>query len=108
VKNDNIPQNDWEQHDQSNALWEYVRSLSPETMNRLSQPESAEVFQIIEHNVVGLLGSLPNENFDVEVSTSRESLGRMLASAMMSGYFLRNVEQRKTFEDSFLTTKADT
>ena len=107
MKNNNIPQNGWEQDDQSNALWEYVRSLSPETMTRLSQPESAEVFQIIEHNVVGLLGSLPNENFDVEVSTSRESLGKMLASAMMSGYFLRNVEQRKTFEDSLLTSKAD-
>lgn len=107
MKNDNIPQNDWEQYDQSNALWEYVRSLSPETMTRLSQPESSEVFQIIEHNVVGLMGSLPNENFDVEVSTSRESLGKMLASAMMSGYFLRNVEQRKTIEDSWLTTNAD-
>ena len=107
MKNDNIPQNDWEQYDQRNALWEYVRSLSPETMARLSQPESPDVFQIIEHNVVGLLGSLPNENFDVEVSTSRESLGKMLASAMMSGYFLRNVEQRKTIEDSWLTTNAD-
>ena len=107
MKNDNIPQNDWEQYDQRNALWEYVRSLSPETKARLSQPESPDVFQIIEHNVVGLLGSLPNENFDVEVSTSRESLGKMLASAMMSGYFLRNVEQRKTIEDSWLTTNTD-
>lgn len=107
MENNNIPQKNFEQDEQTNALWEYVRSLSPETMTRLSQPESPEVFQIIEHNIVGLLGSLPNENFDVEVSTSRESLGRMLASAMMSGYFLRNVEQRKTFEDSLLTTKPD-
>lgn len=107
MNNNNSPQNSFDQDEQSNALWEYVRSLSPETMTRLSQPESSEVFQIIEHNVVGLLGSLPNENFDVEVSTSRESLGKMLASAMMSGYFLRNVEQRKTFEDSLSTTNTD-
>ena len=107
MENNSSPQNNFDQDEQSNALWEYVRSLSPETMTRLSQPESSEVFQIIEHNVVGLLGSLPNENFDVEVSTSRESLGKMLASAMMSGYFLRNVEQRKTFEDSLLTTNTD-
>ena len=107
MKNNNIPEYGNENEDQSNALWEYVRSLSPEMMSRLSQPESPEVFQIIEHNIIGLLGSLSNENFDVEVSTSRESLGKMLASAMMSGYFLRNVEQRKTFEDSLLTTKTD-
>ena len=107
MQNNSSPQNNFDQDEQSNALWEYVRSLSPETMTRLSQPESSDVFQIIEHNVVGLLGSLPNESFDVEVSTSRESLGKMLASAMMSGYFLRNVEQRKTFEDSLLTTNTD-
>jgi hypothetical protein len=28
-------------------------------------------------------------------------LGRLLASAMMSGYFLRNAEQRMGFEQSF-------
>ncbi|WP_208346214.1 DUF760 domain-containing protein, partial [Aetokthonos hydrillicola] len=30
--------------------------------------------------------------------TNRENLGRLLASAMISGYFLRNAEQRMNFE----------
>lgn len=84
----------------SDSLWQYVQSLSPETITHLSKPSSAEVFQIMERNIVGMLGSLPSEHFEVTISTSRENLGRLLASAMMSGYFLRNAEQRMVFEKS--------
>lgn len=81
-----------------NLLWQYVKSLSPETVNHLSKPNSPEVFQVMERNIVGLLGNLPSEHFGVTITTSRESLGRLLASAMISGYFLRNAEQRMNFE----------
>lgn len=85
----------------SNLLWHYVQSLSPETIAQLSKPDSGEVFQVMERNIVGLLGGLPPEHFGVTISTSRENLGRLLASAMISGYFLRNAEQRMTFETAF-------
>ncbi|ERN41993.1 protein of unknown function (DUF760) [Rubidibacter lacunae KORDI 51-2] len=83
------------------SLWHYVRSLTPELVERLSQPDSPETFQVMERNIIGLLGGLPTEQFDVSINTSREHLGRLLASAMMSGYFLRNAEQRFQFEQSF-------
>lgn len=83
-----------------NLLWHYVQSMNPETVAQLSKPSSTEVFQVMERNIVGLLGNLPSEHFGVTVTTSREHLGRLLASAMMSGYFLRNAEQRMTFEKS--------
>ena len=54
----------------------------------------------MEQNVIGLLGSLPSEHFNVTISTSRDHLGKLLASAMMSGYFLRNAEQRLNLEQS--------
>ncbi|MEM7726794.1 MAG: DUF760 domain-containing protein [Cyanobacteria bacterium P01_A01_bin.45] len=85
----------------NNLLWQYVKSLSPEVVNQLSKPASYEVFQVMERNIVGLLGNLPPENFDITVNTSRESLGHLLASAMISGYFLRNAEQRMNFEEAF-------
>jgi hypothetical protein len=84
----------------TNLLWQYVQSLSPETIAQLSKPTSPEVFQVVERNIIGLLGGLPSEHFDVTITTSREQLGRLLASAMMSGYFLRNAEQRLAFEQS--------
>ena len=83
-----------------NLLWQYVQSLSPETVTQLSKPTSGEVFQVMERNIVGLLGNLPSEHFGVTITTNRENLGRLLASAMISGYFLRNAEQRMGFEKS--------
>lgn len=79
--------------------------MSPETVAHLSKPASSEVFQVMERNILGLLGNLPSEHFGVTITTSRENFGRLLASAMMSGYFLRNAEQRMTFERSLLGTE---
>lgn len=86
------------QPDDNNNFLEYLQSLTPETISQLSKPQSQEVFQVMERNIMGMLGSLPSEHFGVMVSTNRENLGRLLASAMMSGYFLRNAEQRMDFE----------
>ncbi len=82
-----------------NMLWQYVQSLNPETISQLSKPSPSAV-QVIERNIVGMLGTLPSEHFGVTITTSRENLGRLLASAMMSGYFLHNAEQRMAFEES--------
>lgn len=80
--------------------------MSPETITQLSNPASSEVQQMMEHNIIGLLGGLPSQHFDVEITTNRESLGRLLASAMMSGYFLRGAEQRMEMERSFVLADA--
>jgi hypothetical protein len=87
-----------------NSLLQYVKSMEPDTINQLSRPDSSEVMQVMEHNVIGLLGGLPSSQFDVSVTTNRENLGRLLASAMMSGYFLRGAEQRLAFEERFSNT----
>ncbi len=83
-----------------NGLWQYVQSLSQDRISQMSKPQSNEVFQVMERNIIGLLGNLPPEHFGVSVSTNREHLGRLLASAMMSGYFIRNAEQRMNFEQT--------
>ena len=91
----------------SNQFLSYVQSLSPEAIAQLSRPASADVFQVMERNIVGLLGALPPDSFNVMITTSREDLGRLLASAMMSGYFLHNAEQRMAFEKSLASTITD-
>jgi hypothetical protein len=87
---------------QPNSLMQYVQSMSPETIAQLSRPVSPEVLQAMEHNVIGLLGGLPSQEFDITVTTSRENLGRLIASAMMNGYFLKAAEQRLSFEQSMM------
>ncbi len=86
--------------DSKNVLSQYLQTMSPEVIAHLSRPGSPEVFQVMEQNIIGLLGGLPSEYFNVSITTNRENLSRLLASAMMSGYFLRNAEQRMAFERS--------
>lgn len=82
-----------------NKLWRYVRSMPPETVAQLSQPD-ADVAQLMEYNLLQMLGGLPSEQFDVTITTDRENLSRLLASAMMNGYFLYKAKQRMEFEKS--------
>lgn len=85
---------------ETNHLWEYVQSLAPEVVEKWSRPTSPEARQVMERNILGLLGHLPAEHFQVQITVDREHLGRLLASAMVSGYFLRNAEQRYTLDHS--------
>jgi len=85
-----------------NALVQYIHSLHPDIVSRLSKPENKDVLRIMEQNIGGLLGHLPEGPFNVEITTNRDHLGRLLASAMMGGYFLRTAEQRMDMEQSLL------
>lgn len=84
---------------QANQLLQYLQSQSPEILARVAKSVSPEIQQIISHNVQGLVGMLPSENFNVKIVTDRDNLAGILASAMMTGYFLRQMEQRMQLED---------
>jgi DNA-binding GntR family transcriptional regulator len=85
----------------SNNLWQYLQTMEPETVTQMSKPASEEVIEVMERHIVSLLGALPPDQFGVMITTSREHLGRLVASAMMNGYFLKTVEQRLAVEKSF-------
>ncbi|WP_017314466.1 DUF760 domain-containing protein [Mastigocladopsis repens] len=77
-----------------NQLLKYLQHQPPEVLARVAQSVSPEIKQIISQNVQGLVGMLPAENFNVQITTDRDNLAGLLASAMMTGYFLRQMEQR--------------
>jgi CheY-specific phosphatase CheX len=81
-----------------NALLKYLQHQSPEILAQVARSASPDVKQIISHNVQGLVGMLPSEGFNVKITTDRENLAGLLASAMMTGYFLRQMEQRMELE----------
>jgi hypothetical protein len=83
----------------TNALQTYVQGLDMDAIARLSHP-SEEVGRLMNQNLLGMLGTLPSSQFNVVMTTSREDLGQLLASAMMYGYFLRGAEQRMTFDQT--------
>ena len=46
---------------------------------------------------------LPTEQFEIKVTSSRDQFASLLASAMMTGYFLRQMEQRKELEETLVS-----
>lgn len=84
---------------QANPLLTYLQHQSPEVLARVAKSVSPDIKQIISHNVQGLVGMLPSESFNVKITTDRDNLAGLLASAMMTGYFLRQMEQRMQLED---------
>ncbi|NJL87013.1 MAG: DUF760 domain-containing protein [Leptolyngbyaceae cyanobacterium SM1_1_3] len=89
---------------QANQLLKYLQHQPPEVLTRVAQSVSAEIKQIISQNVQGLVGVLPTEGFNVQINTDRENLAGLLASAMMTGYFLRQMEQRMELEESLASS----
>lgn len=87
------------QEDRINPLLQYLQNQSPEILSHVAKSASPEIKQIISHNVQGLVGMLPSESFNVKITTDRDNLAGLLASAMMTGYFLRQMEQRMHLED---------
>lgn len=84
---------------EKNELLHYIQSLSPETIAQMSQPKP-EVARIIEQDLRHMLGILPAEHFDIDITTSREELAHILTEAMLRGYFLYNAQQRMAIENT--------
>lgn len=89
-----------------NALLTYLQNQNPDILAAVAQSASPEIKEIISRNVQGLVGVLPSEHFDVHITTNRENLAGLLASAMMTGYFLRQMEQRMHLEDNLARTSS--
>jgi hypothetical protein len=87
-----------------NTLVEYLQKQHPDTLERIAQSATPEIREIITHNVQGLLGGLPTEGFNVQIVSDRHNLANLLASAMMTGYFLCQMEKRKDLEQNLADT----
>ena len=90
-----------------NDLIKYLQEQSPDELQRVARSASPEIQEIIRHNVQGLLGLFPGEQFEVKIQTSRDNLAGLLASAMMTGYFLRQMEQRMELEGAVFGPDGD-
>ena len=90
-----------------NDLIKYLQEQSPDVLQRVARSASPEIQEIIRHNVQGLLGLLPGEQFEVKIQTSRDNLAGLLASAMMTGDFLRQMEQRMELEGAVFGPDGD-
>ena len=82
-----------------NPLAQYIQALPEEAIARMHQP-AEEAAKLMEGNIMGMLGVLPSQAFDVTITTSKQNLGQLIASAMAYGYFLHTAEQRMALENT--------
>ncbi|PKL77415.1 MAG: hypothetical protein CVV27_05530 [Candidatus Melainabacteria bacterium HGW-Melainabacteria-1] len=85
----------------SNRLQKYIHAQSVQDMARLATEISPEVRQIIAANVQALLGYLPPGEFSTSITASKENLQNLLASSMLTGYFMHAMETRMQMDDLF-------
>jgi hypothetical protein len=95
---------DHSQEQLKNDLMQYISQQKPEILASIAQSAPPEVKQVITQNVTGLIGMLPTEGFSCQITTNKENLANLLASAMMTGYFLSQVEKRMGLEEVFGNT----
>jgi hypothetical protein len=104
----NFPDSGHNSQTSANPLVNYLQLQSPEIMAKVARSVSSNVKEIISQNVQGLVGMLPSEGFSIQITTERDDLAGLLASAMMTGYFLRQMEQRMELEETFSGTTSMT
>ena len=85
-----------------NFAW-LPKGTDPDEMIQKNQKN--EFIKIINNTstLIETIWSMLLDQFDVKVTSSRDQFANLLASAMMTGYFLRQMEQRKELEESLLT-----
>ena len=54
---------------EANALIQYLQDQPADVLQRVAKSASPEIQEIIRHNVQGLLGMLPGEQFEVKVTS---------------------------------------
>ena len=57
-----------------NDLIQYLQKQSPEVLQRVAKSASEDIQEIIKHNVQGLLGMLPSDQFDVKIHLQKTTL----------------------------------
>ena len=90
----------------NNLLLDYLKNQSPETLATVAMSVTPEVQQIINQNIQNLVGMLPPPHFNVSITTDRENLAGLIGSAMMTGYFIRQMETRMQLDHSLAATSS--
>eukprot|EP00271_Cylindrocystis_brebissonii_P011569 TRINITY_DN29433_c0_g1_i1.p1 TRINITY_DN29433_c0_g1~~TRINITY_DN29433_c0_g1_i1.p1 ORF type:complete len:581 (+),score=113.85 TRINITY_DN29433_c0_g1_i1:625-2367(+) len=80
--------------DNRSVLLNLIREIKPTDLSHISKDASVNSMDAMKRTISGMLGLLPADQFSVTVAVDREPLGRLLVSAMMTGYTLRNAEFR--------------
>lgn len=85
-----------------NALYDALRGMSggPDDVERLKMEVSEDANDAFRRTVVGIVGALPSDAYEVTITSDRAGLSRLMHSSLCTGYALRNAEVRLTLNNA--------
>jgi hypothetical protein len=86
-------------------LLEYVRVYEDlENLNdvdAISKDVPEDTKEAFKRTVLGILGTLPQDGFDIQITTNREAFSKLLLSSMITGYTYHAAEVRMRMDEKF-------
>ncbi|KAK4533678.1 hypothetical protein CCYA_CCYA18G4560 [Cyanidiococcus yangmingshanensis] len=86
-------------------LLEYVRVYEDlENLNdvdAISKDVPDDTKEAFKRTVLGILGTLPQDGFEIQITTNREAFSKLLLSSMITGYTYHAAEVRMRMDEKF-------
>ncbi|KAI0557068.1 hypothetical protein FGB62_347g06 [Gracilaria domingensis] len=94
--------------DDRNPLFVAVRrnTAGPHDLDRLRQLASEGAAATFRDVVVGVLGNMPSDVYDVIITTDRSGMSRLMHSSLSTGYALRNAEFRMLLNENMNSSRS--
>uniref|UniRef100_A0A7S1XDN7 Uncharacterized protein n=1 Tax=Compsopogon caeruleus TaxID=31354 RepID=A0A7S1XDN7_9RHOD len=89
---------------ESNPLYAAIKKFDPDDISSISKHVSEEAIEAMRRSLVGILGNLPAETFEVQITSEKNGLRQLLVSALTTGYSIRNAEFRMVLNARFSPT----
>ncbi|CAN8068242.1 unnamed protein product [Agarophyton chilense] len=85
-----------------NPLFVAIRKSTqgPDDVHRLRHMASEAAAETFHDVVVGVLGNMPSDTYEVIVTTDRSGMSRLMHSSLSTGYALRNAEFRMLLNEN--------
>ena len=85
---------------EDNEIFKAVGQYSIDRMDDLQKKVSEDAQEAMKRTMMGMFGSLPTMAYDVQITTDKEGVSKVMLASLSNGYLLRNAEVRMLLNDS--------
>lgn len=91
-----------------NGLYATLRkhTTGPDDVDRLRALATESASDAFRRIVMGILGSIPGDTYEVVITSDRRGVSRLMQSSLSTGYALRNAEFRMVLNESMAAKSA--
>mmetsp|Transcript_68709 Transcript_68709/g.129662 ORF Transcript_68709/g.129662 Transcript_68709/m.129662 type:complete len:410 (+) Transcript_68709:60-1289(+) len=92
-----------------NPVYEQISGIEPaELVAEFAKTAPLEVQHTVKATIASLMGSLPDDVFNSQITTTGRNLASLMFNMQMTGYMFRSAEYRMSLQESLLATSDTT